>query len=84
MKDDTNKEILRRLDTIVYLLLELKDSEGKMALKDKIKLLSDTGLNYTQIAESLGKSPGSVAVQLSNMKKKQTSNEKKEVPENEQ
>jgi len=69
MKTDNDTEILKRLDTIVFLLLELKDRDGKMPLKDKIKLLNDAGLNYTQIANVLGRSPGSVAVQLSVLKK---------------
>ncbi|MFH1326660.1 MAG: hypothetical protein ABIH59_00855 [archaeon] len=67
MADD--KEILKRLDTIVFLLLELKDKEGKMPLKEKIRLLNDAGLDYTQIAKVLGKNAGNIAVQLTLMKK---------------
>jgi len=67
MTDD--KEILKRLDTIVFLLLELKDKEGKMPLKEKIRLLNDAGLDYTQIARVLGKNAGNVAVQLTLIKK---------------
>ena len=66
---DESKEIIKRLDTIVFLLLELKDKEGKMLLKEKIRLLNEAGLDYTQIARVLGKDAGSVAVQLTMMKK---------------
>jgi len=66
---EESKQILKRLDTIVFLLLELKDKEGKMPLKEKIRLLNDAGLDYTQIAKVLGRNQGSVAVQLSMMKK---------------
>lgn len=64
-----DKEILKRLDTIVFLLLELKDREGKMPLKEKIRLLNDAGLDYNQIARVLGKNAGNIAVQLTMMKK---------------
>ena len=76
--DDETKEILKRLDTIVFLLLELKDRDGKMLLKEKIKLLSDAGLEYTQIAKVLGRDPGSVAVQLTMMKKESQKKPKEE------
>lgn len=69
MKTDDNKEILKRLDTIVFLLLELKDKDGKMPIIDKVKLLSDAGLDYNQIANVLGKTPGHIAVNLTNLKK---------------
>jgi len=69
MKTDNEQEIIKRLDTIVFLLLELKDKEGKMAVKEKVKLLGDAGLSYMQIAKVLNRSPGSIAAQLSQMKK---------------
>ena len=75
---DESKDILKRLDTIVFLLLELKDKEGKMPLKEKIRLLNDAGLDYTQIARVLGRNPGSVAVQLTMMKKEGQKKNKEE------
>lgn len=61
---------------MVYLLLELKDRDGKMPIKDKIKLLSETGMDYNQIASVLGKTPGNIAVYLTMLKKS-----KKEIKE---
>lgn len=78
MENET-KEILKRLDTIVFLLLELKDRDGKMLLKEKIRLLNDAGLEYNQIAKVLGRDPGSVAVQLTMMKKEGQKKTKEEV-----
>jgi len=75
---EESKEILKKLDTIVFLLLELKDKEGKMPLKEKIGLLNNAGLDYTQIARLLGRNPGSVAVQLTMMKKENQKKTKKE------
>lgn len=69
MKIDQDQEILKRLDAIVFLLLEIKDKEKRMPTKEKIKLLNDLGMNYTQIAKVLGKKPGHVAVELSLIKK---------------
>jgi len=79
MKTDNNVEILKRLDAMVFLLLELKDRDGKMPLKNKIKLLNDAGLNYTQIANMLGRSPGSIAVQLTMLKKGKENSPKEEI-----
>ncbi len=76
MKTDQNQEILKRLDTIVYLLLEMKDKEGKMQIKDKIRILNDAGLDYNQIAKILGKSPGNIAVQLTFLKKEEAGKSK--------
>src|SRR3989344_19675 len=76
MISDSNKEILKRLDTIVYLLLEMKDRDGKMQIKDKVRILNDAGLNYNQIAKILGKSPGNIAVQLTTMKKEEVGKSK--------
>lgn len=72
MISDSNKEIVKRLDTIVYLLLEMKDKDGKMQIKDKVRILNDAGLDYNQIAKILGKSPGNIAVQLTFLKKEET------------
>ena len=82
MKDDPNQEILKRLDTIVYLLLEMKDRDGKMPIKEKVRLLNDAGLNYNQIAKVLGKNPGNIAVQLTFLKKDETEKQK-QVPKEE-
>jgi hypothetical protein len=69
MKTDPNEEILKRLDTIVFLLLELKDADGKMPIKEKVRLLNEAGLGYQQIARVLGKNPGNIAVHLTMLKK---------------
>lgn len=54
---------------MVYLLLELKDKDGKMPIKDKVKLLSEAGMDYNKIASVLGKTPGNIAVYLTTLKK---------------
>jgi len=69
MKSDQTSEILRRLDTIVFLLLELKDREGAMPIREKVRLLNNAGLDYLQIAKVLGKTSGNIAVQLNILKK---------------
>ncbi len=84
MQTDDNKEILKRLDTMVYLLLELKDRDGKMPVKDKVKLLSETGMDYNQIASVLGKTPGNIAVYLTMLKKNKKESKNEEVKEDEQ
>src|SRR3989344_518544 len=72
MISDSNKEVVKRLDAIVALLLEIKDKDGKMQIKDKVKILNDAGLDYNQIAKILNKSPGNIAVQLTFLKKEET------------
>ncbi len=81
MISDSNQEIIKRLDTIVYLLLEMKDRDGKMPIKDKVRLLNDAGLDYNQIAKVLGKSPGNIAVQLTMIKKEETGKTKSQKTE---
>jgi len=76
MKEDLNQEMLKRLDAIVFLLLEIKDKEGKMSVKNKVKLLSEVGFGYSQIAKVLGKNPGNIAVQLNIIKKEEESKSK--------
>ena len=71
METDPNQEIIKRLDTMVYLLLELNDKDHKMPIKEKVRMLNEAGLDYNQIAKVLGKSPGNVAVQLTLLKKKE-------------
>lgn len=74
MEENLNKEMLKRLDAIIFLLLEMKDKDGKASVKDKVKLLNDVGFGYNQIAKVLGKSPGNIAVQLNILKKEEEKN----------
>ena len=71
MISDSNKEMVKRLDAIVALLLEIKDKDGKMQIKEKVRILNDAGLDYNQIAKILNKSPGNIAVQLTFLKKEE-------------
>ena len=80
MISDSNREVVKRLDAIVALLLEIKDKDGKMQIKDKVKILNDAGLDYNQIAKILNKSPGNIAVQLTFLKKEETGKAKPQKP----
>lgn len=72
------QDITRRLNVIIYLLLDKKRSEGK-SNREIIKELSEFGLKDTEICTMLGKSRSYVASELTQIKK----GAKKKVKENE-
>ncbi len=63
----TAANISTRLDQVVRLLAILAVSDKKQ--RDQISVLSRAGLDRHEIAEILGTTPGTVSVELSNLKK---------------
>jgi len=66
-KKDYNEQVLKRLDSIIALMLEPQAKD--MNVKGKVEILYKLGLNYTQIAVILNKTPGNIAV-INLLKKK--------------
>jgi len=66
--NSTLEEIKKRMDLIIYLLLDIKKQEGKKA-KEIIKELSEWGLKDYEIANILGKTRSYIASELSKTKK---------------
>lgn len=62
------EDITKRLDVIIYLLLDKKRNEGK-SNREIIKELSELGLKDTEICKMLGKSRSYVAKELTLIKK---------------
>lgn len=62
------EQILKRLNLVVYLLLENVKKDA--SLKEKIDFLNKAGLSNKEIAEILNKSQNYVAVELSALRKK--------------
>jgi len=62
------EQMLKRLDILIALALEpnMKD----MNIKNKVETLYNLGLEYTQIAAILNKTPGNIAVIINSIKKK--------------
>lgn len=68
MSEDKNEEILKRLNLVVYLLLENVKKDA--SLREKIDFLNKAGLSNKEIAEILNKSQNYVAVELNALRKK--------------
>jgi len=67
-KKDYDEQILRRLDSIIALMLEPQAKD--MSVKGKVELLYNLGLDYNQIASILNKTSGNIAVIINALKKK--------------
>jgi len=67
-KSFDTKEITRRLDVIIYLLLKQTQQEGTTA-KQLIKELADMGLKDFEIARIFGKSRSYISSALTKIKK---------------
>jgi len=65
---DSDDRIVKRLNIVINLLIEMV--RGDSSSRERIKLLSDAGLNYTEISSILNVSSNYVAVELSTLKKK--------------
>ena len=64
-------EILKRIDSKIGALIALDMIEDKPSTnREKIKLLSDLGLNYNDIASILNVNPGYVSKERALLKKK--------------
>ena len=68
VKRDYDEQVLKRLDSIIALMLEPQAKD--MNVKGKVELLYNLGLDYNQIASILNKTPGNVAVIINSLKKK--------------
>jgi len=64
-------EILKRIDSKLGALIALEMVEDKPSInREKIKLLSDLGLNYNDIASILNANPGYISKEKALLKKK--------------
>jgi hypothetical protein len=65
------KEIVKRLDAILNVLLESSPAEGKkLPMSRRVQLLYQAGLRPSEIARILGKTPTYVTVELTRIKSK--------------
>jgi len=67
-KEETGEKIVKRLNIVISLLIDLV--RGETSSREKIKLLNDAGLNYKEIASILNINSNYVAVELTTLKKK--------------
>ena len=67
-KEESEERIVKRLNIVINLLIELV--RGESSSREKIKLLADSGLEYKEIASVLNKDKNYVAVELSTLKSK--------------
>lgn len=75
-REKSVEEVTRRLDVIIYLLLDQKKQQGK-SNRDIIKELSEFGLKDSEIAKMLGRSRSYVASELTQIRKLAKSKGKK-------
>lgn len=74
MTDDKN--ISKRLDVIIRLLLEQPQNE-KMKIAEQLMLLDSAGLSSGDIGKILGRESKNIASSLNTLKKKKASKKKK-------
>ncbi len=67
-KKDFEEQVVKRLNALIALMLEPKARE--LAVKEKVEILYNIGLDYNQIAGILNKTPGNIAVMINSLKKK--------------
>ena len=60
--------MLKRLDVLIALALEPTTKD--MNIKDKVEVIYNLGLEYTQIATILNKTSGNIAVMINSIKKR--------------
>lgn len=65
---ESDDKMVKRLNIVINLLIEMV--RGDSSSRERIKLLSDAGLNYNEISSILNVSSNYVAVELSTLKKK--------------
>jgi len=66
---ESNLEVVKRLELIIYLLLKKGEHEGQITKREIIKELSEWGLKDYEIANILGRSRNYVAKEISQLKK---------------
>ena len=67
-EEGNEEKIVKRLNIVITLLIELV--RGESSSREKIKLLSESGLSYKEIASILNLNSNYVAVELTTLKKK--------------
>ena len=67
-KKDFEEQVIKRLDAMIALMLEPKAKD--LAIKEKVEMLYNIGLDYNQIASILNRTPNNVAVIINSLKKK--------------
>ena len=63
------KQLLRRLDVLISLALEMSDSEGGQTMTARMQKLKSYGLRNSEIAAITGKDSGYVSATLAMAKK---------------
>jgi len=64
-------DVIGRLNVLIALeLRKTKKERTKKATRELVKLLSDNGLEYKEIANIMGMSPGTIANELTYLKGK--------------
>ena len=77
MKEDNfEKEVLRRLDIVISLMLDSTNGENTVTIASKVLRLTELGLTPTEIANIIGKAPNHVTSIL-NKAKTRSKKEKK-------
>ncbi|TKJ17581.1 hypothetical protein CEE44_03545 [Candidatus Woesearchaeota archaeon B3_Woes] len=71
MESNDIKALTKRMDVIINLMMrDIKFNGNNITDAEKIKLLNDMGLKYTEIADIMGKTPTNVSVVLAKLKRK--------------
>lgn len=69
MLDKESVESTNRLLRVVIALLIRRDGEQVLTLKQQIEFLDKLGMRPTEIAETLGKTPGHINKELAGIRK---------------
>jgi DNA-binding MarR family transcriptional regulator len=65
------RQLVKRLDALINLLLETADPKGKgLAVSKKIEILDTAGLRPVEISQILGLTLSNVTTQLTRLRKK--------------
>jgi len=67
MSKEYESKMLRRLDSIISILLNTNINDAKRI--DKVRILKQAGLDYKEIATILGSSPNSISVMFAKINK---------------
>lgn len=68
MEAETAKEVIKRLDALIFILLN-KKAEQPYSLKEQVSLLDSVGFRPIEIASTLGRTPTHITKELTNLRK---------------
>jgi len=71
-----NKDVVKRIDILIRLLLEQQLQDGKMKRSKQLFLLNSVGLTPSEIGMIMGQSSKDISSQLIRFKKKKISKKK--------